>query len=600
MSGEQLHGSHLPGFRAVFDLGFSDVLRTFTQGIGNPPNFGYALRTDGTVWKWEGRNVLVGNTYEPIRFVTKQVAPLEGVVSLAGNWAGSDSCRFALKADGTVWGWGQDYFDELGTMRVDDAEVPAQQPGIPAVVELITSSSGGTRWALTAQGEVWAWGANYSGGLGDGTTTDRQSPTPIPGLTDITSVRVAATGRCLALSSSGEVLTWGQPQGEAHQDRFLAPTRVDGLPPIAALFEDSATAQDGSFWVLDDQLVPTRVGGLNDVIAVVRDEVHWEATHHALRADGTIWGWGSNANGQLGDGTTIDSKSPVVVRGPRDVTSIVGRGPLRYALAGNGTVWGWGAVGYSDEIGATPSVLPILSAGSAKTFEKWGSIESTPVGNATNSQAALFDMSSGKTFLMHWSAVGAPDQVEALLRQGADPNQVDRDGDTALYYGLSRGNLNVVEVLLAHGANPNVAGTSGVPLHVASDGGWADIVDRMLSRGANVDQRARGGTTAAMLAAGAGRDDILGLLATHGADLLASDDDGDTALFYAASRGRVGTVKFLLSMGVSANQAPGASGQTPLSIATTLATPGLPLPPGASRVDYIAVAQLLTPPRRGL
>ena len=87
----------LPGFSSLFELGFSDVLHTLVQGVGRHDGVGYALKTDGTVWKWEARQVLVGNVYEPVRYVTKQLRPLEQVTQLAGGSAVPHS-RYRLTA----------------------------------------------------------------------------------------------------------------------------------------------------------------------------------------------------------------------------------------------------------------------------------------------------------------------------------------------------------------------------------------------------------------------------------------------------------------------------------------------------------------------
>ena len=140
-----------------------------------------------------------------------------------------------------------------------------------------------------------------------------------------------------------------------------------------------------------------------------------------------------------------------------------------------------------------------------------------------------------------------------------DVNAVDEDGDPALYYALSNGNFGMADILLSYGADPNVVGSSGSVLHVAADQGWTEVLSGLVKHGANVNDRNASGLTAAMLAAGGGKDDAIRVLHKHGADLDAVDSDGDSALYYAASRGRVSAAKLLLSLGATPDPRPGAA-----------------------------------------
>lgn len=87
----------------------------------------------------------------------------------------------ALKSDGTVWGWGSNYQGELGDGTTTSRTTPVQVSGIAGVIAI---SEGGDEHtlALKSDGTVWAWGYNYSGQLGDGTTTNRTTPVQVSGL----------------------------------------------------------------------------------------------------------------------------------------------------------------------------------------------------------------------------------------------------------------------------------------------------------------------------------------------------------------------------------------------------------------------------------
>jgi len=108
----------------------------------------------------------------------------------------------ALKSDGTVWAWGDNYYGDLGDGTTTDRNTPVQVSGLTGV----TAISGGGQYslALKSDGTVWAWGDNYHGKLGDGTTTDRYTPVQLMGLTGVTAIS-GGEDHSLALKSDGTV-----------------------------------------------------------------------------------------------------------------------------------------------------------------------------------------------------------------------------------------------------------------------------------------------------------------------------------------------------------------------------------------------------------
>jgi alpha-tubulin suppressor-like RCC1 family protein len=161
-----------------------------------------------------------------------------------------------------------------------------------------------TRGALT-------WGANEHAQLGDGTVERRLTPVQPVRLHDGVA-HVSAGGRhTLAARTTGVVDAWG----------------------------DNTEGQLGNGTTLNISLVPVRVLGLTGVIAVSAGDKH----SLALKSDGTVWAWGDNSRGQLGDGSVTDRATPVPVAGLTNVVEIAAGGQFSLARRSDGSVRGWGA-----------------------------------------------------------------------------------------------------------------------------------------------------------------------------------------------------------------------------------------------------------------
>jgi alpha-tubulin suppressor-like RCC1 family protein len=278
-----------------------------------------ALRADGTVWGWgwnmyeELANPDVGNLAEmPVR-----VGGLTNVVQIAS----SGRTNFALKSDGTVWAWGSNWSYLLGTGQWEDIQ-PVQTPvRVPNLANApIASLEAGEEsvYAVTRDGNVWAWGMNFEGQLGLGNQSSASSPRLVPGLTGVKSVAAGNTG-AYAVKTNGTVWHMGQ------RDCAIQPS---GAPKI------STTAQ--------------QVANLTGVQSMSVGA----CSSFAVKADGTLTVSGQATNGaDLGTGTTYEPNF-VPVPGLPAIASVTANAGIpgerrasAYATGTDGSLWGWGFQG---------------------------------------------------------------------------------------------------------------------------------------------------------------------------------------------------------------------------------------------------------------
>ena len=310
------------------------------------------VMSGGAGWAWGANGYgKLGDGTTTDRSTPVQVKGPGGVGFLTGVAAmtGGVDHSLARKTDGTVWAWGFNRSGQLGVGTTTDSSTPVQVKGPGGVgfltgVATIAGNGGfpssaindaGHSLARKTDGTVWAWGNNFYSQLGDGTTTTRPTPVQVKGpggVGFLTGVATIAAGRDHSLTGKTDGTVWGWGHGGFGQlgDGIFDPLRRPTPVQVKG---------------------PGGVGFLTGVATIAAGEFH----SLALKTDGTVWAWGNNGNGQLGDGTTTTRPTPVQVRGVPTIAAVeIATGTIAGGEIATGTIAG----GESHSLAVAPSVVP--------------------------------------------------------------------------------------------------------------------------------------------------------------------------------------------------------------------------------------------------
>ena len=314
-----------------------------------------------------------------------------------------------FRKNGTLWAWGYDADSEVGDGLSYDKWSPIQVLGLSYACR--AEAGYASSYTLRSDGTVWGWGYNGYGQLGDTTGGDRYTPIrtgiynnaidAAGSLNNIFKDMVAVSSFgtdeggaglfAIFLKADGTVWSVGRNTegqlGDTSTVNKSTPVQVgvvfNNVVAIAAGgYHALALKSDGTVWgwgwngdgelgdgtVVTPRTLPQRVGGgvnFKDVIAIAAGPRH----SLFLKSDGTVWACGLNERGQLGDGTRNPETTPIMVNGLNDVRAITAGGRHSLAIKSDGLAFGWGSDDWGqlatgstgDKLSATPVMGGIFS-----------------------------------------------------------------------------------------------------------------------------------------------------------------------------------------------------------------------------------------------
>lgn len=291
-----------------------------------------ALTDTGDVWAWGDNTVgQLGDGTTTPSMLPVRVVGLTGITAIAAGGFHNLAYR---ASDATLWGWG---WNGSGQLARDPAtassSVPLEITGLGALAGI--AGGGAHSIALAANGTVFTWGANLYGQLGTGDFAAQVTPVPVALPGPASAVGAGGSHSLAALASGGAVYTWGWnvfgQLGHGYQ----------GTPELG-------------------EPTPAPALGVTDAVEVTGGDLHCLVR----TADGHVWGWGYNTEGQVGNGAVTSPNSGVLTPGLLDIdsiTSVDAGGVHSIALKANGEVWIWGGnqFGQAGDNGRVDELHPV-------------------------------------------------------------------------------------------------------------------------------------------------------------------------------------------------------------------------------------------------
>lgn len=326
------------------------------QSISASGGFTLGVKNDGTLWAWgvnDFGQLGLGN------LINKNI-PTQ--IGNQNNWlkvgAGFEHST-AIKTNGTLWAWGKNNIGQLGDGTNINKTIPVQIGNSTNWENVYCGES--YTIAKKTNGTLWGWGYNLYGQLGDGTSTSKNFPSQI-GLENNWNKITSGYKHSLAIKNDGTLWVWGNNQygqlGLGNNTSKYNPTQVGTLnnwEQISAFNTGDfsfAKKTDGTIWAWgfnqDGQLgnggnstnnpTPIKIGIENDWLSISAGYAHCVATKN----NNSLWSWGYNTWGQLGDGTNYGKNTPHQVGTNLNWNKLYVGGGHCFASNTANILFGWG------------------------------------------------------------------------------------------------------------------------------------------------------------------------------------------------------------------------------------------------------------------
>jgi alpha-tubulin suppressor-like RCC1 family protein len=284
-------------------------------------------------------------------------------LNLGGHYDLTNSGQNAYVGSKALFAWGNNGGGRLGQNNITSYSSPVQVPG----TTWISISGSSNTFAIKTDGTLWSWGSNGNGQLGQNNTTNISSPVQIPG----TTWRSISSGsyHALATKTDGTLWAWGKGDGNLGAGQlaqnntvsYSSPVQIPGTTWRSAISSDFfmsvATKTDGTLWVWgsnwngqlgNSQSYASLIGASSpiQIPGTTWNSISAGRGHTlATKTDNTLWAWGGNVQGQLGLNDTTVYSSPRQIPGTTWSFINAADSNFSFATKTDGTLWAWG---YND------------------------------------------------------------------------------------------------------------------------------------------------------------------------------------------------------------------------------------------------------------